>query len=53
MGKGSSATSISRLGPAPSPRTSVISITRTIGASPHSVYRAWLDPALVQRWQYR
>lgn len=27
-----------------------VRIERTIQASPHQVYRAWLDPSLVERW---
>jgi uncharacterized protein YndB with AHSA1/START domain len=28
----------------------VVRIERTIAAPPHKVYRAWLDPDMVQRW---
>lgn len=28
----------------------VVRIERTIAAPPHKVYRAWLDPQIVQRW---
>jgi uncharacterized protein YndB with AHSA1/START domain len=28
----------------------VVRIERTISATPHAVYRAWLDPDMVRRW---
>lgn len=28
----------------------VVKLQRTISAPPHEVYRAWLDPTLLQQW---
>lgn len=30
--------------------TPSVRIVRTISASPHDVYRAWLDPEMIRRW---
>ncbi len=34
----------------PKAKRAVVRMERTIPASPHKVYRAWLDPDLLQRW---
>jgi uncharacterized protein YndB with AHSA1/START domain len=34
----------------PKAKHAVVRMERTIPASPHKVYRAWLDPDVLQRW---